>query len=92
MPQTSYIPRFLETRLKSYVQQFPVTLLTGARQAGKSTLLKHVFPAGWECVTLDQRGLLHQIQSDPDLFVKNISSNIIIDEAQKCPELFHAIK
>jgi len=93
MTQTSYVPRFLEKKLRQYVQQFPVTLLTGARQAGKSTLLKHLFPGeSWEYLTLDQRGILHQIQSDPDLFVKNISSNIIIDEAQKCPELFHAIK
>ncbi|MBU1366466.1 MAG: ATP-binding protein, partial [Candidatus Omnitrophica bacterium] len=79
--------------LKKYVSQFPVVVLTGARQAGKSTLLKHLFKSGrWEYVNFDKRGVLEKVKSDPDLFVKDISSNIIIDEAQKAPEVFHSIK
>ena len=88
-----YITRHLEQKIKEYINQFPVVVLTGARQAGKSTLLKHIFQAkGWEYVNFDQRGVLERVKSDPDLFVKDISSNIIIDEAQKAPELFHSIK
>ena len=88
-----YVRRHLEDKIKRYVRQFPVVVLTGARQAGKSTLLKHLFTrSGWEYVNLDQRGILEHIRQDPDLFVKDISSNVIIDEAQKAPELFHSIK
>ncbi|MBU1122673.1 MAG: ATP-binding protein [Candidatus Omnitrophica bacterium] len=88
-----YIHRQIEGKLKKYVEQFPVIVLTGARQAGKSTLLKQLFKGeNWEYVNFDQRGILERVKADPDLFVKDISSNIIIDEAQKVPELFHSIK
>ncbi|MBU1121444.1 MAG: ATP-binding protein [Candidatus Omnitrophica bacterium] len=88
-----YIHRQIEGKLKKYVEQFPVVVLTGARQAGKSTLLKQLFKGeNWEYVSFDQRGILERVKADPDLFVRDISSNIIIDEAQKVPELFHSIK
>ncbi|MBU1524444.1 MAG: AAA family ATPase, partial [Candidatus Omnitrophica bacterium] len=49
-----YVTRHLEAKLKKYVSQFPVVVLTGARQAGKSTLLKHLFKSGrWEYVNFD---------------------------------------
>ncbi len=89
----NYIIRQLETKLMQYIKQFPIVVLTGARQSGKSTLLKHLFSSDdWEYINLDQRGILEQINSDPDLFIKDIRSNIIIDEAQKSPNLFHSIK
>lgn len=88
-----YIHRYLESKIKEYVKQFPVVALTGPRQAGKSTLLKHLFKGNdWEYVNLDQRGALERIKNDPDLFVKDIRSNVIIDEAQKAPDIFHSIK
>lgn len=90
----TYIPRQLEGKIQQYVSQFPAVILTGARQTGKSTLLKHLFlnKDNWRYITLDQRSVLERIQSDPDLFVKDIDSNIIIDESQKAPNLFHSIK
>lgn len=90
----SYIPRKIEEKLKFYVKQFPVVVVTGPRQSGKSTLLKHLFvdKKEWQYITLDERGTLERIQSDPDLFVRDISTHCIIDEAQKAPALFHAIK
>lgn len=88
-----YIKRHLEEKIVKYVNQFPVIVVTGARQSGKSTLLNHLFKdKDWEYINFDQRGILERVKSDPDLFVKDISSNIIIDEAQKVPELFHSIK
>jgi len=47
---------------------------------------------GWRYVTLDLRSVVERINTDPDLFVRDIESNIIIDEAQKAPELFHSLK
>jgi len=89
-----YINRHMEDKVRRYVKQFPVVVLTGPRQAGKSTLLKHLFSKekNWEYVNLDHRGVWERISSDPDLFAKDIDSNIIIDEAQKAPALFHSIK
>ncbi|MFH1782416.1 MAG: ATP-binding protein [Candidatus Omnitrophota bacterium] len=88
-----YITRHIEQKLTSYIKQFPITVLTGPRQAGKSTLLKHLLTSQeWSYINLDQRGTLQRINSDPDLFVKDISSHTIIDEAQKAPNLFHSIK
>ena len=88
-----YIHRYIESKIKEYVKQFPVVVLTGPRQAGKSTLLKYLFKGkDWEYVNLDQRGVLERVKDDPDLFVKDIRSNIVIDEAQKAPDIFHSIK
>ena len=88
-----YINRYLEKKLLTYIKQFPITVLTGPRQSGKSTLLKHLLNnSSWEYINLDQRGTLARIDSDPDLFAKDIQTNIIIDEAQKAPNLFHSLK
>lgn len=88
-----YRPRHLERNLYARLEQFPVVVVTGSRQSGKSTMLQHMFTkTGWRYVTLDLRSTVEKIKADPDLFVKDIDSNIIIDEAQKAPELFHSLK
>ncbi len=66
--------------------------ITGPRQAGKSTLIKHYIDNQWKYYSLDNRELLLRIKSDPTLFIKGLNSNTAVDEAQKCPELFHAVK
>lgn len=72
------------------VDAFPVTVLTGARQVGKSTLLRHEFPE-FTYRTLDDFALREQARIDPQsLWVD--TDRIIIDEAQKQPGLFDAIK
>jgi len=88
-----YITRHIENKVRSYLKQFPVVIITGSRQAGKSTMLKHMFHNNeWKYVSLDLRSVVERINADPDLFVKDIDSNIIIDEAQKAPALFHSLK
>lgn len=88
--ETKYIKRRLCRQLKEMVDVAPVTVLTGARQVGKSTLLKQEFPDD-SYLTLDDLGVREQARLDPQSLWKN-TSHIIIDEAQKQPELFEAIK
>lgn len=86
-----YIPRILESRIHEAVTQFPVIVLTGPRQTGKSTLLKHSFP-DYEYVTLDDPVLRRTSIEDPALFLENFPTPCIIDEIQYTPELLQYIK
>lgn len=80
----------MATRLRSIVGQFPVTVLTGARQVGKSTLLKQEFPE-FAYLTFDDFGVREQARLDPQSLWAG-TDRLIIDEAQKLPEIFDAIK
>jgi len=89
----AYIHRSIENKLKRYVREFQAVALTGSRQSGKSTLLKFIFNSGkWQFLNFDERSLLEKALKDPDFFVKNLDPCVIIDEAQKAPEIFHSIK
>ncbi len=88
---TMYYPRSIEAKFKKALKQFPVCLITGPRQAGKSTLLQNAFPA-YPYVTLDDpinRQLAHD---DPELFLSQYPAPLIIDEVQNAPNLFPYIK
>jgi uncharacterized protein len=88
--ETNYINRRISPKIKEIVEQFPVTVLTGARQVGKSTLLRHDFPDFRYC-TLDDYVVREQARLDPQsLWIG--TERLIIDEAQKVPEIFDAIK
>jgi predicted AAA+ superfamily ATPase len=88
--EIKYINRRISHKIKEIVDQFPVTVLTGARQVGKSTLLKHEFP-DFTYHTLDDFSVREQIKLDPQS-LWSATDRIIIDEAQKLPEMFDAIK
>jgi hypothetical protein len=85
-------PRFLVIKIEKYLKMYPVVILTGARQTGKSTLLENSFAKNWKYYNLDERALVSMIQSDPDQFIASQKSNFILDEAHKAPEIFHSIK
>ena len=90
-----YIKRNLEERITTLFDVFPVLTITGPRQSGKSTLIKHYIENSkedWIYYSLDNREQLAKIKNDPTLFVKSFKANIALDEIQKAPELFHAIK
>jgi len=87
----TYYPRALEPLLRSAAKQFPALLLTGVRQSGKSTLLKHLFPK-YTYITLDEIGVRSLARRDPELFLNSYKAPLIIDEAQYAPELFSALK
>ena len=80
--------------LKYLSEHFPAVVITGARQTGKTTLIKE-FAAdigGVQYVTLDYPILRHLAQSDPELFLQQYKPPVIIDEIQYAPELLPYIK
>lgn len=86
-----YIHRDQTQRLQEAARSFSVVLLTGPRQAGKSTMLTHVFP-DYHYLTLDDLVLRQQALEDPDLFLKMHPGKIIIDKIQYAPDLLIFIK
>ena len=87
----TYISRHIEQILREMLEQFKVVLITGPRQVGKTTMLKHSLP-NYDYVTLDDMSELSLAKTDPALFFKNHRFPIIIDEVQYAPELFRYIK
>ena len=74
-----YIKRHIAEVLRKMLSQFKVTLVTGPRQVGKTTLLKNELK-DFEYVTLDDMTELEIARTDPAIFFKNHSLPLIIDE------------
>jgi len=88
-----YITRSLERKFIRMSEYFKVLLVTGARQVGKTTMLKHLAEGqGRTYVTLDNLMARDLAKSDPVMFFQTYKPPIIIDEVQYAPELFSQIK
>lgn len=87
-----YINRDIEKALKIAVRQFPSVIVTGPRQSGKTTLLKHLFLKSHRYVSMDNPDLRLMARDEPALFLENYPPPVIIDEIQYAPELFSYIK
>jgi predicted AAA+ superfamily ATPase len=87
-----YRSRTLETFAKTASEQFPVLLVTGARQVGKTTLLQHICRNDRGYVTLDDPLVLSLARQDPALFMQRFPPPVLIDEIQYAPELLPYIK
>ena len=85
--------RNITALLLSAVASFPVTVLTGPRQSGKTTLLRHEFP-DITYITLESPDNLYLAKTDPRAFLEQhtLKKGLIIDEAQNAPELFSYIQ
>ena len=88
------IRRYLLTPLLNSLKHFPVVLLTGARQVGKSTLAQELIGKSWNALylTLDDRAVLDAALRDPDGFISGTPTPVVIDEVQKAPDVLRAIK
>jgi len=86
-----FLPRHLGQRLLTSAQYFKVILLLGARQTGKSTLLRHLLP-DVKMITFDPIQDLYEARKDPDRFLDLFPAPLILDEVQFVPELLNAIK
>lgn len=87
-----YIHRTLSQTIQNAANNFPVILVTGPRQVGKTTLLENSTKESLPYVTLDDLDERAIAKSDPALFLQKHQPPVIIDEVQYAPELFSAIK
>ncbi len=89
----SYICRELERKFLKLNDFFKVVLVTGARQVGKTTMLKHLAEGTDRTyISLDDSMVRELAKRDPVLFFQTYKPPILIDEVQKAPELFEQIK
>ena len=88
-----YIARELEEKFLEASETFRAVMVTGARQVGKSTMLKHLArDQGRTVVTMDRTADRELARRDPALFFQTYRPPILIDEIQKAPELLEPIK
>jgi len=88
------LPRHSAEALRRSLAAFPVVMLTGARQVGKSTLVQSLIGPRWRAryLTLDDRTTLDAALRDPDGFLAGADGPIVVDEVQRAPDLLRAIK
>lgn len=86
------LPRHAARTVAAASRQFPVVLVTGARQVGKTTLLRALAGAGRRYVTLDDPLVLRLAREDPALFLQTYPPPVLIDEVQYAPQILPHIK
>jgi len=87
-----YYERTIEATVRNVSATFPVLLLTGPRQVGKSTLLEKMAEPERKRVSLDNPTIRLLAQTDPELFLQRYAPPVLIDEVQYAPQLFPYIK
>lgn len=86
-----YHQRILEQKLVEIAKFNKIVLVVGARQVGKSTMLKHLLPNAQHFL-FDPVQDIYNIRQDPDLFLNNFPTPLILDEIQFVTELLPALK
>lgn len=87
-----YVERALTQKLQTLFDNFPVVVVSGARQVGKSTLLQHTLGTKMETIVFDPVVDIENARQDPELFLNNHPPPVIFDEIQYAPELAAGIK
>ncbi|MFW7379624.1 MAG: ATP-binding protein [Oligoflexus sp.] len=86
-----WIQREISKKIATVAKQFPALVLTGARQVGKTSLLKRLFPHH-NFVTLDLPSLSELAENEPERFLAKYPPPVVIDEVQYAPNLFRYLK
>ncbi len=89
---TNYLPRSIEPVLRKAVCEFPAVLLTGPRQSGKTTVLKHLFGDDYGYVSLELPDVRDSAAEDPRSFMARFPPPVIYDEVQFAPGLLPYVK
>ncbi len=84
-------PRLLGPTLQAHLSVMPAVVVTGARQTGKSTLVRELLPGIWRYFTLDDLDTRDLARRDPQALVRHRDA-VILDEIQREPRLLHAVK
>lgn len=87
-----YLKRTLETCIDKISSQFPILLVLGPRQVGKTTLLRHLSKNVRTYVTLEDPNIVQLAKEEPELFLQRFPPPILIDEIQYAPNLLPYIK
>jgi hypothetical protein len=91
MPESSFYPRQIGSRIAEAMEDTPVVLLAGPRQAGKTTLVRQISGNGTRYLTLDDELTLMSAREDPVGMIRSLD-RAVIDEIQRAPSLLLAIK
>jgi predicted AAA+ superfamily ATPase len=86
-----FITRTITKFIKKQQTKYPILGITGPRQSGKTTLLRHIFK-DYTYVSLENPDLRAFASGDPNGFLKKYNANVILDEVQRVPELFSYIQ
>ena len=87
-----YLKRHLTQTILRAAATFPAVLITGARQTGKTTLLRREFGASHRYLSLERPDIRARAQADPIAFLAEAAPPAILDEIQYAPDLLHYIK
>src|SRR5262245_45808601 len=85
------IPRRTSARLERALESFPAALIIGPRQAGKSTLAHLTLPH-WKLVDLERPRDYGRVSVDTEGFFAENPDHVILDEAQRLPEIFTTLR
>ncbi len=87
----TYIHRILSSKIEEAAKYYPVIVITGPRQSGKTSLCRHLY-ADYRYVNLENITIRATAAEDPTAFLESLGDTVIIDEVQNVPDLMSMIQ
>lgn len=87
----NYIPRLLAPKIQEVQKYYPVTVVTGPRQSGKTSLCRNLFP-DYKYLNLEDLTTRAIAEADPTRFIDSAGDRLVIDEVQNVPQLLSIIQ